>query len=757
MPGGGGGGALKPTSIIFLVVVLVIFFVFRSCFSSGGGREATNFQAQPQPTESGFSSQESASDSSSSGAAAEPFVPPPPSAEGTTWTVMLYQDADDKILEKDIFVDLNEAERIGSTDQVQVVAQVDRYRKGFTGDGNWDSTKRFHLTYDPDLNRVASQEVMDLGEVNMADGQTLVDFVAWAVENYPADRYALILSDHGMGWPGGWTDPDPGGNGPDRIALASALGDGLFLMELDDALAQIQQETAIDKFEMIGLDACLMSHVEVYDALAPYANYAVASQETEPAVGWAYAGFLKSLAENPDMDGAQLSQAIVDSYIVDDQRVLDDQARADMMGGRRGFGLPSAAQVTQQLEGNATLTAVDLSAFPAVMDSLNDLAYKLQESDPKAVAKARTYAQAFTSVFGKSVPPSYLDVGNFAQLLEQATNDPDIAQSVNQLLASIDQAVIAEKHGPNKSGASGVSLYFPNSQLYRSPVAGAESYATVANRFAQNSLWDEFLAYHYTGREFGPAEQQAAPAQGTQVKAPGGGTVQVSPLTLSADEVSIGDAINVSADIQGENIGYIYFFVGYLDKEANSINVADMDYLESPETREVDGVYYPDWGADEFTLDFDWEPVVFAIDDGQIKAEALFKPESYGADFEDATYTVDGVYQYTDGESRYAQMLFQNGELKQVFGYTGPNGNGAPREILPSAGDKFTVLERWMDLDDQGRVVKNAQEKGKTVTFGDDPLTWVDLDAAAGEYIVGFIIEDMDGNQYPAYATVQVR
>ena len=32
---------------------------------------------------------------------------------------MLYQDADDKILEKDIFLDLNEAERVGSTDQVK--------------------------------------------------------------------------------------------------------------------------------------------------------------------------------------------------------------------------------------------------------------------------------------------------------------------------------------------------------------------------------------------------------------------------------------------------------------------------------------------------------------------------------------------------------------------------------------------------------------------------------------------------------------
>ena len=55
---------------------------------------------------------------------------------------------------------------------------------------------------------MGSQQVADLGEVNMADGDTLVDFVTWAVETFPADKHVLIMSDHGMGWPGGWSDPD---------------------------------------------------------------------------------------------------------------------------------------------------------------------------------------------------------------------------------------------------------------------------------------------------------------------------------------------------------------------------------------------------------------------------------------------------------------------------------------------------------------------------------------------------------------------
>ena len=38
-----------------------------------------------------------------------------PAVSGQTWTVMLYQDADDQILEQDIYIDLNEAERVGSS------------------------------------------------------------------------------------------------------------------------------------------------------------------------------------------------------------------------------------------------------------------------------------------------------------------------------------------------------------------------------------------------------------------------------------------------------------------------------------------------------------------------------------------------------------------------------------------------------------------------------------------------------------------
>ena len=148
--------------------------------------------------------------------------------------------------------------------------------------------------------------VADLGESTCPIPSTLVDFVTWAMQTYPADKYVLILSDHGMGWPGGWSDGDSPGDGGNRnrnIPLTWPLDSNLLPDGTGHRLwARSGSQTGLDKFELIGMDACLMGQLEVFSALAPHARYAVASQETEPALGWAYTSFLETLTQNPDAD-----------------------------------------------------------------------------------------------------------------------------------------------------------------------------------------------------------------------------------------------------------------------------------------------------------------------------------------------------------------------------------------------------------------------------------------------------------------------
>ena len=744
-------------SILVIIVLVAIYILSNGQINLLGGDSSDQTYPQDQYVDQSQQSNDSYS------APVSNFTPPvAASGSGQTWTIMLYQDADDKILEKDIFVDLNEAERVGSSDRVKIVSQIDRYAGAYSGDGNWSGTRRYYITQDNDLNAINSQVAQELGEVDMANGQSLVNFVQWSVANFPADHYVLILSDHGMGWPGGWSDPDPGGSDSGRSPLASRLGPNIYLNELDQALLQSRQAAGIDKFEIIGMDACLMAQLEVMAALQPHAHYAVSSEETEPSLGWAYASFLGDLVTNPNMDGAQLSKLIVQSYIADDQRIADPAARADFLqggsplGGLFGGNPSSASQLIAQLEQNITISAINLDALPTLMESANNFAFTLQNENQQLVAEARTYTQSYTSIFGREVPPAYIDLGHFALLLENNTSVSGVKQAARQLVSALQNAVIAERHGAGKKGSTGLAIYFPNSTLYSSPLTGPQSYTAIANRFAFESLWDDFLAFHYRDQSFDiQTREPVVPAEGFSVRAPGQGNISVSEITASSNVTAPNQSVRLSVDISGENIGYIYLFVGYLDSSSNSIAVLDTDYLESTDTREVNGVYYPVWSND-FTLSFNWDPTVFAINDGQNSTTALFTPQNYGATFEEATYTVDGIYTFTEsGESVNASLYFQNGNLVQVFGITGSNDTGAPREITPRQGDTFTLLEKWID-----NPSGNAQivyENGVTFTFGTEPFKWEQLYAAAGEYVVGFIIEDLDGNQYPVYTQITVQ
>ena len=682
---------------------------------------------------------------------------------GDTWLIMLYLAADDEVLERDIFLDLNEAELVGSSDEVHIVAQLDRYDGAFDGDGDWTDTRRYYLTEDSQFEEINSEEVDNIGEAAMSDAETLIDFVVWAAETYPADKHALIMSDHGAGWPGGWSDPEPGGRGDHDIALAE-YGDELFLMELDGALAEIIEQTDIGQLDLIGFDACLMAHIEVFTAVSPYARYAVASQELEPAIGWAYAAFLRELVDTPTMDGRDLAQSIVETYIAEDERLLNDEARAVYIEDAYGwlsflFEEDTAEMLANSMLSEGTLSAVDLSALPDLLVALNELTVVMTDVKQKDIATARTYAQSFQPVFGEEAS-SYIDVGSFASIVAEESGDSDVEQASEAIHEALRDVVFAEVHGTQRGGATGVSIYFPTSELYTDSVAGYESYTTVADRFARESTWDNFLTFHYTGETFDPDETVVSrPEPDEDIVAPGAGEdITIEPLTLEADVVDANEEVVISTDISGDQVAFIYFFAGAYDEDSNSIVIVDLDFIEGDNTKEVGGVYYPDWGTDRpILIDFVWLPAEVLIEDGGDGVLAMLNPESYGATAEEATYSVEGIYTFADGTERSALMFFNGtGQMTQVFGFMDGQSTGAPHEITPQRDETFTVLDEWIELDDEGYEVDFYFEESGTLTFGDQNFLAVDIPAEPGEYVVGILVEDFDGNFYEEYETIFV-
>jgi len=157
--------------------------------------------------------------------------------------------------------------------------------------------------YDCVIWEVADGQIYELTRVglrNMGNAGTLSSFIDFGMLNFPAQKYGLILWDHGGGSISGYGHDEHFGN------------DNMTLLDLNYALQQ--SEVSHTKLEFLGFDTCLLGTVEMAVIAADYAKYLIASEDLIPGDGWDYA-FLKVLNDNPNIDGALIGKAITDYFM----------------------------------------------------------------------------------------------------------------------------------------------------------------------------------------------------------------------------------------------------------------------------------------------------------------------------------------------------------------------------------------------------------------------------------------------------------
>ena len=138
----------------------------------------------------------------------------------------------------------------------------------------------------------------------MSDPETLRAFINFGAENYPAEKYDLVLWNHG----GGPID----GFGYDEYSLDETM---MSLPGILDAISDNLVTANGGKFDFIDFDACLMNSVELNLALSDYTDCYIASAETVPGHGQDYSGWLNTLGSMPDVDAFHLGEIISDDYI----------------------------------------------------------------------------------------------------------------------------------------------------------------------------------------------------------------------------------------------------------------------------------------------------------------------------------------------------------------------------------------------------------------------------------------------------------
>ncbi len=308
------------------------------------------------------------------------------------------------------------------------------------------TTNQIYLIKDGKLTCVSSDEGADV----MTDPETLAGFISWCKKNYPANRYELILWDHGGGSVSGYGyDEKYSSKGSMSLTnLAKALKAGGVT------------------FDFIGFDACLMATADTALTLEPYADYMIASEESEPGIGWYYTDWLTAIGKNSSLDTLSIGKTICDTFV---------------------------STCASQCRGQATtLSVVDLAEFASTVPSKltafwNNLSGMVTDGKYSTVASARASSHEFAS----SSKIDQIDLIHFAKLL-----NTDEGKALEEaLLASI-------KYNRTSSGLSnayGLSIYFPKNRTSYASTAST-IYTTVSNDSSYKTCISNYTSTQSSGQ-----------------------------------------------------------------------------------------------------------------------------------------------------------------------------------------------------------------------------------------------------------------
>ncbi len=317
---------------------------------------------------------------------------------------------------------------VGSSENVNVIVQT-----GGSNEWQIDGIPSDEVT----RWRVVDESIEQLdsaGSVSMVDSDTLADFIDYCEENYPANRYMLVLWNHGGGTAWGFGKDE---NFPDDGSL--------MLDSIDDALKK-----ADVKFDFVGYDACLMGSIENAFMLEKHADYLVGSEELEPGSGWDYTAWLSALVADPSIDTIELGKVIIDSFV------------------QHNYGADPL-----------TLSITELREIPYTYSLLEDYidgvhTQLAQTQDFGGVSDARSKTLAFYN--GNC---DMIDICDF-------TNNYDGSTDGSALIQALESAV-KYRNISSEEQANGLSMYFPYEVI--------NSYESTRNGFMRMGISERYVSF----------------------------------------------------------------------------------------------------------------------------------------------------------------------------------------------------------------------------------------------------------------------
>jgi hypothetical protein len=358
------------------------------------------------------------------------------------WTIMIYMDADND-LEYSAIADFSKLAQVGSSAAVNVVVQLDRVEGYSEAYGNWTDCKRFHIT----LGMTPSPEnaIVSLGEVNMGDPETLKDFMMWSLAQYSAEKYALILWNHG------WLTVICTDSSHDWDMLTSS--------EIHATLNEVLVLTGT-QLDVIGFAACFCGSTEMAYEVSEGAKIMCASEEVVSSLrGYPYNTILSQLVASPTMNATAFAMLLHNQFVAFNQ----------------GFGL----EIHTHSVFNTTKVANELAP------EVSNLAYRLDSILPTHIYEI---LDAIDDAATGETATTWRDLYDFCQILAATISDVETADIAQSVMDALIDACIAEWHDINSYDLHGLSIYLPSSMDEY-----VDTYASEAIEWRSDTVWDDFV------------------------------------------------------------------------------------------------------------------------------------------------------------------------------------------------------------------------------------------------------------------------
>jgi len=224
------------------------------------------------------------------------------------WTVLFYFNGKSE-LETYAIKNFKELETIGSSDNVNFVAELGRMRKQQADDysnGDWTGIRRYYIEKKPGR-LIGSPALETTTKVDMGDWRHLRDFINWGMTNYPARKYMLVVWNHGTGWKslGKQLVPADKNKG---ISYDWETGNHITAIEMAKAL------NVGKKIDVFVNDACYMQDMAVDYEIRNYTDFIVGTPAVMPNGGLNYTHMARELVQRYTMSPEQLSGLLVTGF-----------------------------------------------------------------------------------------------------------------------------------------------------------------------------------------------------------------------------------------------------------------------------------------------------------------------------------------------------------------------------------------------------------------------------------------------------------